>query len=358
MTGLALAVALARTGVLVTVIEQNEDMEQRGTGLGVDRSLLSAVAGVDATRSARIRALPVVRSFRETSTWRAIYTWLREVARETGSIRMHEGLRVDEVTQNETSAQVRGDAFEFGADVVVGADGYRSVVRRVVDPYNPVARYGGFVIWRGLVKEEWIAGVSGTLRGGRLPYADATRLVAYAVPGSDGNVTPGYRQITYAWYDGSRTEWLRKNGFLRGDEILASIAPEAISASLRDELRHLASTRWESPERDVLVAALDHNVVFGTPLTEFLPTRLRNGRIAVIGDAAHVASPMVGAGLVYGLLDCIALGRAVTAAGGTTGAAGVTALRAYEAERLEESRAHVQESLDASAELLQSITAI
>jgi 2-polyprenyl-6-methoxyphenol hydroxylase-like FAD-dependent oxidoreductase len=355
LTGLALAVALARAGVLVTVIEQNEGMERLGTGLGVDRRLLSIVTGVDATRSGRIPALPVVRSFRETSTWHAIYTWLRAVAEVTGGIELREGLRVDKVTQNASSAQVHGNAFQFQADIVVGADGYRSVVRRFVDPANPVARYGGFVIWRGLVQEAWIGGVAAHLRGGRLPYAETARLVAYAVPGPDGDVAPSRRQITYAWYDASRTAWLRDNGLLKGDEIVGSIAPETIPAGLRDQLRHLASTRWESPEREVLVAALDRGILFGTPLTQYLPERLCNGRIAIVGDAAHVSSPMVGAGLVYGLLDGVALGRAVSAARGTTGAAGITALRAYEAERLDENRAHVGESLDATAELLHSI---
>jgi hypothetical protein len=58
----------------------------------------------------------------------------------------------------------------------------------------------------------------------------------------------------------------------------------------------------------------------------------------------------------YGLLDCVALGRAVAAAGGTIGTAGATALRAYQAERLEENRAHVHESLEATMELLRSVT--
>lgn len=355
LTGLALAIALAKLGVLVRVVEQNEGMERLGTGLGVDRPLLSLVTGVDATRSGKVPALPVVRSFRETSSWRAIYAWLRAVADATGGIEVSQGLRVDEVTQTAGRVRVRGNAFDYEADIVVGADGYRSLVRRVVDPANPIARYGGFVIWRGLVEEAWIDGAPASLRGGRLPYAETARLVAYEVPGRDGNVTPGHRQITYAWYDASRTAWLRDAGFLDGDEILASIAPEAIPVALGDELRRLASTRWRSPERDVLLAALDREILFGTPLTQYLPTRLSNGRIAIAGDAAHVASPMVGAGLVFGLLDGVALGRAVAAAGGTIGTAGVTALRAYEAERLEENRAHVQESLDATAGLLRGL---
>jgi 2-polyprenyl-6-methoxyphenol hydroxylase-like FAD-dependent oxidoreductase len=299
--------------------------------------------------------LPVVRSFRETSTWRAIYGWLRAVADTTGGIEIREGLRVDEIVQNASTAQVRGDAFDIEADIVVGADGYRSRVRRVVDPANPIARYGGFVIWRGLVEEAWIGGVSENLRGGRLPYADTARLVAYAVPGPDGSTARGQRQITYAWYDASRAAWLRDNGFLDGDEILGSIPPEAIPPALRDELRTLANTRWQSPERDVLVTALDRGVLFGTPLTEYIPTKLCSGRIAIVGDAAHVASPMVGAGLVHGLLDALVLGRAVAASGGTHGTAGINALRTYESERLEDNRAHVEESIGATVGLLRSI---
>jgi 2-polyprenyl-6-methoxyphenol hydroxylase-like FAD-dependent oxidoreductase len=356
LNGLASAIALARAGVVVTVVEQNEGMDRIGTGLGVDRPLLSMVTGVDATRSGKVPMLPVVRSFRETSTWRAIYTWLRSVADITGGIEIREGLRVDAVTQDAAHAQVQGNGFAFEADIVVGADGYRSRVRRIVDPANPIARYGGFVIWRGLVEEAWVEGISANLRGGRMPYADTARLVAYAVPGPDGRSARGERQITYAWYDASRTEWLRDNGFLDGEEILASVPPEAISPPLRNELRTLAMTRWRSPERDVLVAALDRGILFGTPLTEYIPAKLYSGRIAMVGDAAHVASPMVGAGLVNGLLDALALGRAVGTAGGTRGAAGAGALRAYEAERLEDNRAHVEESIGATVGLLRSIT--
>jgi 2-polyprenyl-6-methoxyphenol hydroxylase-like FAD-dependent oxidoreductase len=355
LTGLAVAVALARVGVQVTVVEQNQPGERGGTGLGVERRLLSQETGVDATRSAAIPALPVVRTHRETSTWHAIHGWLRAVADATGGVELREGARVDAVAQDASRARVSGAGFELDADVVLGADGYRSVVRRTVDPQHPTARYGGFVIWRGLIEEAWLGGAP-ALRGGRQPFPETARLVAYAVPGTDGSVVPGQRQITYAWYDASRTAWLRANRYLEGEEILGSIPPDVVSRELRDELRQLASTRWRSPERDVLTTALDRGILFGTPLTEYLPARLSNGRVAILGDAAHVASPMVGAGLANGLIDGIAIAHAVTEAGGTHGAAGARALRAYEDARLADNRAHVQDSLEATEELLRSVT--
>jgi hypothetical protein len=50
----------------------------------------------------------------------------------------------------------------------------------------------------------------GRLGGGTTPNASAARLVAYHVPGANGSHAPGERQITIAWYDASRTAWLRQ----------------------------------------------------------------------------------------------------------------------------------------------------
>ena len=56
--------------------------------------------------------------------------------------------------------------------------------------------------------------------------------------------------------------------------------------------------------------------------------------VGIVGDAAHVASPMVGAGFSSGLEDGAALCTAVIRAGGAAGRAGVQALRLYNETRL------------------------
>jgi 2-polyprenyl-6-methoxyphenol hydroxylase-like FAD-dependent oxidoreductase len=55
--------------------------------------------------------------------------------------------------------------------------------------------------------------------------------------------------------------------------------------------------------------------VFGTPIVHYKPSRLVVGRVALAGDAAHAASPMVGGGFRQGLYDVRALTQAMTAAG-------------------------------------------
>jgi 2-polyprenyl-6-methoxyphenol hydroxylase-like FAD-dependent oxidoreductase len=354
LSGLALAAALARAGLSVTVVEQMWGEERGGTGLGVDRALLSAVTGIDAADSADVPALPVVRTHRETTTWHAIYRWLRSVVRLIGGIDVIEGMRIDDVQQGEGSVRVRGSDVDLEADLALGADGYRSVVRRSVDPEHPVAPYGGFVIWRGLVPQTSLPPHAGSLGGGLLPFAATARLVAYYVPGVDGDARPGRRRITFAWYDATRTGWLRERGFLRENEVTSSVPPEAIDGELREELRALCA-RWQSPAREILLAAIDERIIFGTPLAQYLPRRLANGRVAIVGDAAHVASPMVGAGLVNGLLDCAAVAEALKAAGGGRGSSGTAALLAYQKLRLTANRNHVGESMAATDALLRSV---
>jgi 2-polyprenyl-6-methoxyphenol hydroxylase-like FAD-dependent oxidoreductase len=78
-----------------------------------------------------------------------------------------------------------------------------------------------------------------------------------------------------------------------------------------------------------------HGEVFGTPVAEYLPVSLVRGRVALIGDAAHVASPMTGAGFENALLDVDALAAALDSVTGPGVPAG---LDRYERDRLPPAR--------------------
>jgi 2-polyprenyl-6-methoxyphenol hydroxylase-like FAD-dependent oxidoreductase len=358
LAGLATGIGLTRRGIPVNVFEQNSGEERGGTGLGVDRTLITETTGVDARIHGLTDALPVVdEGYRETSTWLAIYRWLRAVADRTDGLSVHESARVDLISSDDHAAYISGPRVNASADVIIGADGYRSVVRRAVSPTRPFAPYGGFLLWRALVEEAWLPKqmlAKTALGGGRSPHPEAARLVVYRVPGPDGETSPGTRSITLAWYDASRTQWLRDRGYLVGEEVMGSVLSSAVDDELRSELLAIATKRWRGAAREIIAAAIERKVIFGTPLAEYLPEQLVAGRLALVGDAAHVASPMVGAGFSSGLQDGTVFIDAVSRSGGTAGLAGDQALRRYNEIRLAPNRRRVLESLAETQELLGS----
>ena len=358
LAGLATGIGLARRGLPVDVFEQNAGEERGGTGLGVDRSLITETTGVDARVDGLTHALPVVdEGYRETSTWLAIYRWLRAVADATIGLNVHESARVDVISSDDRMAHLSGPQVNTSAAVIIGADGYRSMVRRAISPTQPYAPYGGFLLWRALVEESWLPKqlqARTSLGGGRLPHPEAARLVVYRVPGPNGETSRGQRSITFAWYDASRTSWLQDRRYLVGDEVMGSVMPTAVDDELRSELLEIAAKRWQGAAREVIVAAIEHGVIFGTPLAEYLPERLVAGRLGMVGDAAHVASPMVGAGFSSGLEDGTAFIAAVGRSGGTAGQAGIRALQLYDEARLSPNRRRVHESLAETRDLLRS----
>jgi 2-polyprenyl-6-methoxyphenol hydroxylase-like FAD-dependent oxidoreductase len=91
--------------------------------------------------------------------------------------------------------------------------------------------------------------------------------------------------------------------------------------------------------------------VFGTPVAEYLPPRLVRGRVALIGDAAHVASPMTGAGFQNALLDVDALAAALRSA---TAPDVPGSLNRYERERLPQARRLVSSGMSWGRSYLRS----
>ncbi|TDN36778.1 salicylate hydroxylase [Hymenobacter sp. UV11] len=317
VAGLAAALALARTGHYVTVLERRAGSLHGGAGLGIDRRLLTAVTGQSALGEVNSPALPVVTSSRDSTSWEALYTWLRTgVARQASRIRVLAARTVVEVGQDQHRAWVRtAEGPRYEANWLVGADGYRSLVRAAVSPEQPAARYAGYVLWRGLVEEHDLRHpLPATALGVQEHWQPRYRLVAYAVPGAGGTIEPGQRRLSYAWYDPDRTSLLREMGCLVGDEVRASVRPEQLPTELRAELAG-ALTRWPAPWPAVLGTSLAAGGLFGTPVAEYLPPRLVQGRLALLGDAAHVVSPITGSSYRHALLDAQALAAALAAVG-------------------------------------------
>jgi 2-polyprenyl-6-methoxyphenol hydroxylase-like FAD-dependent oxidoreductase len=90
--------------------------------------------------------------------------------------------------------------------------------------------------------------------------------------------------------------------------------------------------------------------VFGTPIVHYKPARLAAGRVALAGDAAHAASPMVGGGFRQGLYDVRALTQVLAVADSPD--AVPDALARYERARLGAAIRHVARSEQETAAYL------
>jgi 2-polyprenyl-6-methoxyphenol hydroxylase-like FAD-dependent oxidoreductase len=313
LVGLSTAIALSRLGLDVTVAERSPAPAiEQGGGLGVDVALLRQVTGIG-------EEPPVLHGAdRDGTAWHLRQGWLEQHASRHRNITVKRGTRVTaEIPGDETrgSTVLTADGGCYAADPVIGADGARSTIRATVDPQHPDAQYAGVLLWRTMVGEEALPRGVALPRAGepaREVYAGPYRLVTYPVPGPAGETAVGHRRLNMVWYDPEQRDLLHEAGLLDGEIVHGSLAPGALPGPVRQRLTDFAVAAWPSPWAEALALALDSGTVFGTPIVHYKPSRLVTGRVALVGDAAHAASPMVGGGFRQGLYDLRALAQAMT----------------------------------------------
>jgi 2-polyprenyl-6-methoxyphenol hydroxylase-like FAD-dependent oxidoreductase len=158
------------------------------------------------------------------------------------------------------------------ADLVVAADGIRSLIRETLFPEHPGSRYSGFTAWRFIAAgppggvepaETWGRGMV----FGAFPLADG-RVYCYASALSP----PGVR------HDDETAELKRRLDTWHDPipGLIGSVSP-----------------------RDVL-----HDDVYW--IAEPLPA-YHQGRVAIVGDAAHAMTPHLGQGACQAIEDAVVL---------------------------------------------------
>lgn len=335
LAGLTAAVALARIGWSVTVLERSSS-PLTGMGLSIDFDLLHSITGVGREQ------VPAIDNGYSFTGWGLAHGALLSKASAHPSITVQTGITVHGVLNDSriSGAMVQTSTGNLSADLVIGADGYNSVVRRAVAPGNPTSVYAGFVLWRGLINERAVARGFGKRPGIEIENGPDDVLATFPIPGEDGSTRAGHRRGTYVWFDASKNDDLHTAGRIDNDRVLGTWQGRSVPPKIVNGLQDRARG-WSSPWRDAIAASIRDRQFIGTPVAEYLPTRLANGSVALVGDAAHVVSPVTGAGFHHGMLDVQALIHALNSnrANGVTGA-----LEQYDRERLPLARGLVAES--------------
>ncbi|RSS85438.1 FAD-dependent monooxygenase [Streptomyces sp. WAC05950] len=324
IAGCAVATAVARAGAgHVVVLERTRGrLADRGVGLCVHderavelRASGALPAGIEAHRLRRRRW--VVRDDAEGAGGRLLwqqpfpfhsYHWgllwrgLRECVPGTVVYRPGETVTAVEAAGSGTGggdgARVRlaGGSVE-GYDLVVGADGYRSVVRAALCA-DSRPHYAGYVCWRGNFDAARLDGL-GALAD-PVPEAVTTvcfpggTCVVYRIPG------PGGPRVNWVLYAAPP-----QDGQLRLDDP-TSFPPGALTPGLAEHLDALLEREFPPYWRRAL-ALTDPADTFVQPIYDLEAARTAGGRLLLAGDAASVVRPHNTSGAAKALQDATAL---------------------------------------------------
>jgi 2-polyprenyl-6-methoxyphenol hydroxylase-like FAD-dependent oxidoreductase len=345
MSGLLSALLLQREGWRVDVYERVEgELSGRGAGIVAQPELMArlerlglktADLGVAITRrqilSADGRVTDELICPQVATAWERVYRLLRDAF---ASEHYHRGKSLKGIVQDANSVTAQfADGEAVTGDLLVGADGIRSTVRQLLAP-DVTPLYAGYVAWRALIAEDAIPcdthkAIFEIMSFGLPP---GEQFLSYPVAGPDNDVRSGRRRGNVIWYRPADEEGKLKSLLTdaRGRTHDISIPPPLIRAEAIAEMKDAAERLLARPFRE-LVRLMREPLL--QPIYDLASPRIAFGRVALVGDAAFVARPHVGAGVSKAADDAAALAKAL-AAHDDVGAG----LKAFEAARLAENR--------------------
>jgi 2-polyprenyl-6-methoxyphenol hydroxylase-like FAD-dependent oxidoreductase len=338
--GLATALSLHQIGVPVRVFESVGRLEALGVGINLLPHAVRELVELGLEEALAATAIPTrslaYHSKRGQAIWseprgrEAGYRWpqfsihrgaLQMILLETARARLGEGAIATghhlvgwETTPTGVRASFvhRRSGRPMGAwegDLLIGADGIHSAVRAHLQPGEGPPIWNGAILWRGVTEgAPFLDGRSMIMAGHEFqkfvcyPISRAAHDRGQAVNNwiaerkfapdhawrrEDWN-RPGRRDDFLPWFEDWRFDWLDVPGLIRGAD-----------------------------------AVFEYPMVDRDPLP-----RWTDGRVTLLGDAAHPMYPIGSNGASQAILDARTLAREVAAHGAVP-----AALQAYEAER-------------------------
>jgi 2-polyprenyl-6-methoxyphenol hydroxylase-like FAD-dependent oxidoreductase len=309
IAGPVAATALGMAGIDATVYEARPADPASANGIGGSLALepngLAALSIVGAAEAVRAAASPITHSMMSIASKPGrelpgrnefpprllidrgvLHRILRDRAEQAG-MQIHDGkklMRVDEHPDGVTAHFA--DGTSASADVLVGADGVHSTVRRIIDPDAPTARYLNMLGFEGLVDD---APDTASLEPGSMTFAFGKRAYYLYWKRPDGRIgwganlpSPQHMSLKEARAVPS-ADWLHRLRIAYANDVPgARLAAETTSDSLQ-------------------VAGALHIM---PPVPHW-----HRDRMVLVGDAVHAPSNSTGQGASLAIESAIQLAR-------------------------------------------------
>jgi salicylate hydroxylase len=302
--GLTTALALARAGTRVTLLEQAERLEDVGAGiqlspnasrvlidLGLGDRLTPGIVSPGELRVMHARTGYVMAraSLRDAAARFGAPYWvihrgdlqaaLRAAIEATALVTLHLGTRAEDFASHRNgitvACKVRGQPIDMHGDAMIAADGLWSALRQRLG-HDKAPRFAQHTAWRALVPAQAV-GPKFTTPAINLWLGRNGHLVHYPVRG--GAVVNVVAIMRDTWHE---TGW-------------------SAQASRDDILTRFAAGMWYAPARDLIAAATDWQK---WALYDCAPLdRWGDGPVTLLGDAAHPMLPFLAQGAAMAIED-------------------------------------------------------
>lgn len=254
----------------------------RGIGAPMSAIVLQSWTGKRLAEFGTPADLPPQRFVLRADLYRALHD---EAARR--GIRTEYGKRLVDADTAEDGVTARfADGSQARADVLVGADGIRSTVRRIIDPAAPEPRYAGLQGFGAVIRH---SGLEPT--GGRMFMTFGKRAF-----------------FGLQVFDDSSAVWFVN---LPYREPLTSAQARAVGAEVWLERLREACADDHTPALRLIERTRPEELVITGP-SEAMPPRVpawSRDRMVLIGDAAHAASSSSGQGASLAVESAVQLAR-------------------------------------------------